>query len=171
MKIAIMGYSGSGKSTLAKKLSEHYRIPILHLDTVQFLPNWQIRKEEDKKQIVSAFLENETDWVIDGNYSKLSYDQRIKEADLIILLLFNRFECFRRARKRYRTYKNQTRPDMAEGCAEKFDLEFALWILHKGRSKQAKQRYRKILSQYPEKTVVIKNQRQLDSFERAYIKA
>ena len=41
MKIAIIGYSGSGKSTLAEKLSNHYSIPKLHMDTIQFQPGWQ----------------------------------------------------------------------------------------------------------------------------------
>ena len=40
MKIAILGTSGSGKSTLAKRLGETYGLPVLHMDTVQFLPGW-----------------------------------------------------------------------------------------------------------------------------------
>ena len=38
MKIAILGTSGSGKSTLAKRLGERYGLPVLHMDTVHFLP-------------------------------------------------------------------------------------------------------------------------------------
>ena len=40
MKIAILGTSGSGKSTLAKRLGETYGLPVLHMDTVHFLPGW-----------------------------------------------------------------------------------------------------------------------------------
>ena len=40
MKIAILGTSGSGKSTLAKRLGERYGLPVLHMDTVHFLPGW-----------------------------------------------------------------------------------------------------------------------------------
>ena len=54
----------------------------------------------------------------------LFYERRMEEADIIILLLFNRFSCLYRAYCRYIRYKNTTRPDMAEGCKEKFDLEF-----------------------------------------------
>ena len=46
MKIAIMGYSGSGKSTLAKELAEIYGTDVLHFDTVQFLPAWDVRGED-----------------------------------------------------------------------------------------------------------------------------
>lgn len=164
MRIAILGYSGSGKSTLAKRMGQKYGAPVMHLDRVQFLPAWQIREEEGKKAMVKGFMDAFDCWVIDGNYSKLYYDRRLAEADQIILLLFNRFSCFFRAYSRYRKYKNTTRDDMAEGCNEKFDWAFMKWILWEGRSKQARKRYRDIRAQYGEKTVVIKNQRQLDRF-------
>ena len=39
MKIAVLGFSGSGKSTLAQRLGDLTGAPVLHLDTVQFLPD------------------------------------------------------------------------------------------------------------------------------------
>ena len=164
MKIAIMGYSGSGKSTLAQLLAEKFSIDVLHFDTVQFLPNWEIRSDEEKMQITKEFMDTHDSWVIDGTYSKLYYERRMEEADQIILLLFNRFSCFFRAFHRYRTYRNQTRPDMAEGCQEKFDLEFMKWILWMGRTKKVTDRYSRLLARYGSKTIVIKNQKQLDAY-------
>ncbi|MBE6708204.1 MAG: DNA topology modulation protein [Ruminococcaceae bacterium] len=164
MKIAIIGYSGSGKSTLTRILAEKFHTDVLHFDTVQFLPNWEIRDEEDKTRITEKFLDTHNAWVIDGNYSKLFYERRMMEADLIILMLFNRFSCLYRAYSRYRKYKNTTRPDMAEGCQEKFDFKFMKWILFDGRSKRAKKRYKNVVSQFGEKAVVIKNQKQLNLF-------
>lgn len=52
---------------------------------------------------------------------------------------------------------------MAEGCKEKFDLEFVKWILWDGRRKK-KERYKGLVSQYGDKAVVIKNQKQLDIY-------
>jgi len=165
VKIEIMGYSGSGKSTLCRKLSEKYNIPALHLDTVQFLPNWEVRSDEEKHNIVTTFLDNNPDgWAIDGNYTKLSYDRRVEEADVIIQMLFSRINCLWRCARRYHTYKGKSRPDMTEGCAEKMDWEFVKWILWEGRSKQARDRYKRIQTQYSEKVVVLKNQRQLDTY-------
>ena len=164
MKIAIIGYSGSGKSTLARQLASIYGIDVLHFDAVHFLPDWEIRCREDKERITKEFLDTHTDWVIDGNYSKLYYERRMEEADLIVLLLFNRFSCFIRAYSRYLKYKNKTRPDMAEGCKEKFDLAFMKWILFEGRTKGAKDRYAKVISEHGDKAVIIKNQKQLDLF-------
>ena len=110
MKIVIMGYSGSGKSTLARKLGAHYGCEVLHFDSVQFLPGWKIRDEEEKMAITKEFLDTHDSWVIDGNYSKLFLERRVQEADLIILMLFNRFHCLYRVTKRYFKYRNQTRP-------------------------------------------------------------
>ena len=165
MKIEIMGYSGSGKSTLCRNFSEKYNIPSLHLDTVHFLPNWEVRKDSEKQRLVTSFLDNNPEgWVIDGNYTKLSYDRRVEEADIVIQMLFNRFSCLWRCIKRYHAYKGKSRPDMAEGCNEKMDWEFVKWILWEGRTKQAKERYKKLQKRYPEKVIVIKNQKQLKKY-------
>ena len=164
MKIAIVGYSGSGKSTLARELAQKYQTDVLHFDTVQFLPDWKIRSAEEKKRITENFLDTHDSWVIDGNYAKLFYERRMEEADIIILLLFNRFSCLYRAYRRYIKYKNTTRPDMAEGCNEKFDSVFIKWILWDERSKHEKERYKGLISKYGDKAVVIKNQKQLDIY-------
>lgn len=165
MKIVIMGYSGSGKSTLSRKLGEKYQVPVLHLDTVHFLQNWQIRSDADKQNIVRSFLDNNTQgWIIDGNYSKLYYDRRIDEADIIIQLLFGRFNCLFRCAKRYHIYKGKNRPDMTNGCNEKLDLEFIKWILFGGRFQETRDRYKQTREKYPQKEVVIKNQKRLNAY-------
>ena len=83
MKIAIIGYSGSGKSTLARCLADEYQLPVLHFDTVQFRPNWEIRPQQSKEVMTKAFMDLHHEWVIDGNYSKLSFERRMEEADVI----------------------------------------------------------------------------------------
>lgn len=166
MKIAITGYSGSGKSTLAEKLAAGYRVPVLHLDTVHWLPGWQEREGQEELALVRDFLDSNGGWVIDGNYSKLEMERRLREADLIVQMLFNRFACYIRARKRFARYRGKSRPDMTAGCDEKLDWEFTKWIFHGGRTKAAARRYKSVREQYPDKVVVIRNQRQLDAFVR-----
>lgn len=165
-KIAVIGYSGSGKSTLAAFLSERLNIPVLYIDTVQFKPGWVVREHEEKLDIVRAFLDenSENGWVIDGNYTKLEYERRMAEADLIVFMNFNRISCFMRAWKRARRFKGKTRPSMTVGCDEKFDHEFRMWILRDGRKKAARKRYAALVEKYHEKAVVIKDQKQLDRF-------
>jgi adenylate kinase family enzyme len=116
--------------------------------------------------MTKTFLDLHDRWVIDGNYSKLSFERRMEEADVIILMLFNRWNCLYRVTKRYLKFKNKTRPDMAQGCKEKLDREFVKWILRDGRSKTARERYQGIISRYPNKTIVIKNQRQLNGVQK-----
>ncbi len=162
MKISILGYSGAGKSTLARELGELYGAPVLHLDKVQFKQNWEERERSEKERIVADFLDANSSWVIDGTYSGLHFDRRLKESDLIVMLLFNRFTCFKRVISRHRRFKGKTRPDMADGCAEKLDLEFAKWVLLDGRTPKKRAKFKRAASEFPEKTVIIRDQRQLD---------
>ena len=77
MRITIIGYSGFGKSTLCRFLGEKYGIPMLHFDTVHFLTNWKVRAVNEKVKIVRDFLDENENWCIDGNYSKIFFDERI----------------------------------------------------------------------------------------------
>lgn len=164
MKIAILGYSGSGKSTLARAFARKYGLPLFHFDTVQFLPHWVIRDKDERTRMTKDFMDTHSDWVMDGNYARFFFERRMEEADVIVLLLFNRFSCLWRAWRRSRVYKNRTRPDMAAGCNEKFDLEFIKWILYEGRSRETRARFRQVLAQYPDKVIVLKNQKKLNQY-------
>ncbi|KED04828.1 topology modulation protein, partial [Streptococcus equi subsp. ruminatorum CECT 5772] len=97
-------------------------------------------------------------------YPSCLYEERMREADHIIYFNFNRFNCFYRAFKRYLKYRGQTRPDMAENCNEKFDVEFMKWILLDGRSKNNLNNYKAVIKTYPHKTIVLKNQKQLNHY-------
>ena len=164
MKIAIMGHSGSGKSTLAQKLGKLYCLPVLHLDTLQFEENWVERGKDAARAMCRNFMDSHESWIIDGNYTWQFQEERLNNADLIIFLLFNRFNCLLRAYKRYKKYKGVSRPDMAHGCDEKLDFEFVSWILFTSRTPE-KQKKRAFLKQkYASKMRIIKNQRQLDRF-------
>ena len=162
MKIVVNGYSGSGKSTLAGRLGEFYQIPVLHLDTVHWLPGWEEKAEEQERSEVREFMDGNTSWVIDGNYRKLEYERRLQEADRIIFMDFNRFSCLFRAYRRYLAYKGKARTSMTEGCEEKLDLEFIRWILWDSRTRKQKRLWRDMRETCGEKIVVIKNQRQLN---------
>ena len=116
MKIAILGTSGSGKSTLAKRLGERYGLPVLHMDTVHFLPGWVERPFAEEEAMVRQFLdENAGGWVIDGNYTKTCYARRLEEADKIIVLWFSPLVCLWRAVRRWPTSSLATLAP-AEGC-------------------------------------------------------
>ena len=164
MKIAIIGYSGAGKSTLAQKLSQLYSIPKLHMDTLQFQPDWQDSDRDWMKAEMKNFLTNHEAWVIDGNYSWCYYEERMLKADRIIFLNFSPWTCLLRAFKRYLKYRGQVRESMAAGCPERFDWAFIRWILWDGRTKNAKERYQRVQETYPEKVIVLRSQKEIDYF-------
>lgn len=163
MKIAVLGYCGAGKSTLARKLGERYGLPVLHFDTIQFTPGWRERDRDEAHRIVHEFMENSA-WVIDGNYTKFEYERRLAEADEIVVLALPRMSCFFRAWSRYFRFRGKSRPDMADGCCEKMDREFVWWLLWEGRTRQKREKFQRVLEQYPEKTVVLKSQRDIDRY-------
>ena len=165
MKIAIIGYSGSGKSTLAKHLGALYRLPVLHLDTLQFLPGWVERTREEKRADLARFLdENEGGWVIDGSYLKILPERRFSEADRILFLDFPRLVCLFRVLWRYRTFRGRTRDSIAPGCPERLSAEFLLWVLFRGRTGKKRRQFRDILAAYPEKVRVLRTQRAIDRY-------
>ena len=166
MKIAIVGYSGSGKSTLARFLSGKLSAPVLYLDTVHWLPGWQERPREKTREIVEKFLNENEAWVIDGTYSKVHYERRMDEADTIIFLNFNRFTCLHRAFKRRREYKGENRFSMTEGCEERISWQFFWWLVWEGRTKERREKFAILQKKYPNKVIVLRNQRQLNKFTR-----
>lgn len=163
MKIAIMGFSGSGKSTLAKQLSEYYEIPLLYLDCVNFKENWGVRDREECKKLVNTFMQNES-WVIDGNYSWMYQPERLEQADKIIILQYNRFLCMKGAFKRNIEYKGKVRESMAEGCKERMDFWFFTWVVFKQYSQRRKNKFKSIQEKYLDKTVILKNRKQLNDY-------
>lgn len=165
-RISIIGYSGSGKSTLARKLGDALGLEVLHLDKVQWLKGWQERESSEKNEIVKDFLDANSKWVIDGTYHKLQGERRMDEADIIIFMNFGRLTCLFRAMKRNKQYKGKTRPCMTEGCEEKIDKEFFWWLVWSGRNKERRAKYTNLIRGHEGKTIVIKNQRQLNKFEK-----
>lgn len=164
MKVAVIGYSGSGKSTLAGKLGKMYNCPVLYLDKVQFEAGWKERDEEEARLMVKRFLEENHNWVIDGNYTKFYREQRLEESDSIVFFDFSRWTCLYQAYRRFREHRGKTRESMAEGCEEKFDFEFIKWILHDGRTREKKKQYADTISRHGNKVIRLKNREDLELF-------
>ena len=161
MKIAIIGYSGAGKSTLAKRIADELRLQALHLDQLHFLPGWVERDPEETRQIVRAEL-SKPNWVMDGNYPLIVWDERMEEADWILWMNYSRMDCLFRAIWRRWSYRGRVRESMASGCVEKLDWEFIRWILHDGRTEVYQSNYRSVMEQYPQKSVVLRNDRETE---------
>lgn len=162
MKLALIGYAGSGKSTFAHRCAALWGCKAMYLDALHWLPGWTERPKEEELSMIRAFMDGHSGWVIDGNYSHLLWERRLKEADAIVFFNFPRLVCLWQAFRRYRAYRGQTRPDMGQGCREKLDWEFARWILWDGRIKRRRQGYRQAKQQYPGKFYTVKTHRQAE---------
>lgn len=163
MKIAVIGYSGSGKSTISKILADKYSLPLLYLDCVHFLPHWNKRDKEEEKEIVNKFIKENNNWVIDGDYFDIYFDERLNQADKILLLSFNRLSCLYRAYKRSVEYKNKQRESMSPQCEEVIDFAFVKHIII-DRKNDTKV-YEEVINKYKSKVIIVKNQKELDELK------
>jgi len=130
-RILIVGCSGAGKTTLAKELGKRLELPVHHLDRLWWRPGWAHVSREDFDAGLAEILKTDR-WIIDGDYSR-TLPERLKYADAVILLDYSRTLCLFRALKRIARFRGNVRPDMAEGCPERFDREFLryVWNFHR----------------------------------------
>jgi adenylate kinase family enzyme len=125
-RVLVIGSSGSGKSTFSRRLGETTGLQVIHLDVLHWKPNWtEPSKDEWEKTVENALKGDE--WIIDGNYSG-TMEMRIRASDTVIFLDFPRVLCVYRVLKRVVLYRKGNRPDVAEGCDEKFDWTFVKWV-------------------------------------------
>lgn len=157
MRIQIIGHSGSGKSTLAKEIANEFSLPILYLDTVKYYGDFKERSKDEQVQIVSSFLNEHQDWVIDGSYLSLC-KERFSLCDVIIYLNYNRFYCYRMCKKRIKSGKRRE----SFPCPDRLDKEFKQWILFKGRTRKRKKQLMDTFNHANGKHYYFKNRRKLE---------
>ncbi len=125
-RVVILGCCGAGKSTLARQLGIKLELPVIHLDTYFWQAGW-VESDPQAWQAKQASLLTEKRWIVDGNYTA-TLDLRIATADTIIYLDFPRYLCLWRILKRYWQYKGTVRPDMSEGCPERLNWNFFVYV-------------------------------------------
>ena len=125
-RILLIGCGGSGKSTLARRLGEATGLPVVHLDRIYWKPGWKSLPREEFDALLAAELQKD-EWIIDGNFDR-TIPLRLQYCDAVIFLDLPRLVCLLGVIKRVLSNLGRTRPDMGEGCPEKFDLSFLEWV-------------------------------------------
>lgn len=160
-RVIIIGCSGAGKSTLARKLAAHTKLPLVHLDRLFWKPGWEEKTPEEFDIILQEELDKQM-WIIDGNFSR-TLPIRINRCDTVIYLDFNRVTCLLGVVQRVLATRGKVRPDMGEGCPERWDLGFLKAVWNYNRNKRA-QNYELLNAATHARVFVLKNRRSVRRF-------
>ncbi len=125
-RVLVIGSCGAGKSTFSRRLHEITGLNLIHLDKLYHKPNWVEPEKDEWLETVREIIKDD-EWIIDGNYGG-SMELRLERCDNVIWLDLPRNVCTFRVLKRIWRYRNGGRPDMAEGCEERFDWEFIRYV-------------------------------------------
>ncbi len=127
-RICVIGCSGGGKSTLSQKISTALNLPYLSMDREIFwLPGWVQRSRAEQRRIISLIVQTDR-WLMDGT-NPSSFDIRLPRTDLVIWVRLPRWRCLVGVYRRASRHLGRHRPEMAEGCVERWpDREFLSYI-------------------------------------------
>lgn len=116
-KIVIVGNAGGGKTTLSRKLASFHNLPLIHVDSIQFLPGMKIRHfPESIKMLIE--IQDQSAWIIDG-YGPLDIiEKRFERADRIVFIDFPLWRHYWWCAKRQVQNFWSRRIELPEGCSE-----------------------------------------------------
>ncbi len=126
-RVAIIGCSGTGKSTLARRLHEKTGLSVIHLDREFWREGWVFDNSESNINRVIERFNEEDEWIVDGNYAR-TMDARFTRADTVFFFDYPTHICLWRVFWRVWRNKGNDRPDCANGCPERFNWEFFLFV-------------------------------------------
>jgi adenylate kinase family enzyme len=161
-KILVIGSGGAGKSTFAQRLGAVLGLEVIHLDSLYWSAGWVEMPKDEWKIKVEELLKKDS-WLMDGNYGG-TLDLRLAACDTVVFLDIPRSICLWRILKRRALYRRGSRPDMAEGCPERFTWQFIKWIWDYPR-KRKPALLEKLKSHSQSKTIIVlKSQTEIEIF-------
>jgi len=125
-RILVVGSGGAGKSWLATRLAAITGLPLVHLDVHFWRPGWSAMPDDEWAATVARLATAER-WVMDGNFSA-TLRGRLRAADAVVFVDMPRWRCVLRVFTRMIRWYGRSRPDLAPGCPEGFDLAFLQWV-------------------------------------------
>ncbi|MEM5584289.1 AAA family ATPase [Roseibium sp. AS2] len=120
-RVMIVGAPGSGKSTLARALGKKTGLPVHHMDKIHHGPDWAARPEVEKDRLIREVHVLDR-WIFEGGHSK-TYKERAARADTFIWLDVPVGRRLFRVLRRSVRFRGRSRPDLPDGCVERFNLQ------------------------------------------------
>lgn len=123
-KIAVVGNAGAGKTTLSRRLAMVHKLPLTHVDSIQFLAGMKIRPYRESIEILKK-IELQEEWIIDG-YGPLDLiEKRFQLSDKIVFIDFPLWRHYWWSLKRQFINIFCKRAELPEGCNE-LSLQYLL---------------------------------------------
>lgn len=147
-RIIVIGCPGSGKSTFSRALQKITRIPLYHLDMM----NWNSDRTTVAKAVFRERLSDtiqKEQWIIDGNYGS-TIEMRLQACDTVFFLDYPVQVCLEGVKAR----RGKERTDMPWVESEdKIDEEFIEFI--KNYNDVSRPAVMQLLKKYSDKSVFI----------------
>ena len=159
-KISIIGGSGTGKTTLSNNLAAELNLPIIHIDAIQHLENWETRDKAERDKIILEKIK-ENKWIMDGTYSA-TLKERIQKADIVIYLDYSSFAQIKGILGRYLKNHGKEKKEIP-GCKERMSWDFFMWVCNWRKNKRPKI-IEDIKQVDSKKVLIFKNRRQLNKW-------
>ncbi len=161
-RVMIIGCCGAGKSTFAGRLSKLIPLPLIHLDQEYWQADWQEPQKEVWQDRVLQ-LSKQEQWMMDGNYGS-SLEIRLKRADAVVFLDYSTIKCVSRVSQRIWKYHGTVRPDMPDGCRERWDWNFMHYVAVFNWVRRPS--IMRLLERYNDKveTIILKNDKDVSRF-------
>ncbi len=157
-RVMVIGCPGSGKSTFSRALHEKTKLPLYHLDMM----NWNSDGTTVEKHVFIERLQetvHKDKWIIDGNYGS-TMEIRLQACDTVIFLDYPLEICLEGVRER----RGKERADIpwVEPVNE-VDEDFIEFI--KNYNNKNRPVVRKLLEKYSDKTILIfRNREEADKY-------
>ncbi|MCT3602660.1 adenylate kinase [Lactobacillus acidophilus] len=106
-KVMVIGSPGAGKSTFSRRLQKKTNLPIVYLDQLFWKSDKTTVSPEEFTSRLKSKMQTDT-WIMDGNYSKYMFDERLSACDTVFFLDYDVHACLKGVRQR----RGKKRPDM-----------------------------------------------------------
>ena len=105
-RVLIIGPCGAGKSTLARELGSKLRLPVFHMDQLNWKAGWVESSTDEICEKLSAIIVTDR-WLIDGTYGG-TLRERLERAGTVVYLDYPIRLCVMRLLRRIYRYRGVT---------------------------------------------------------------